>query len=280
LSEAAFCGSCGARSWPGASFCPTCGQSLTPDGQVVPPAQPSVPVAPVPPVAPAAPQPFAQPITPVAPQPLMQPFAQPFAQPIAPPTPPAVPPAWSTPFPPLDAPPSAPPAWGAANPSAAPSAPRWADVVGSYPTPSGGYGSGSPSLTAARPLGILMVAAVEVIIALVGLTVVSDLFYWAGWDAGWGGIDMIMGVAYLMASVGGFVVALELWSMRAWAWMAACTLSAVLMGLIVLSVLTWGIDGLDLLGIAAHLTVLGYLNQNSVRRIFRRPPTTFLQFQA
>jgi hypothetical protein len=135
-------------------------------------------------------------------------------------------------------------------------------------------------LTAARPLGILIVAAVEVIIALVGLTVVSDLFYWAAWDAGWGGIDMIMGLAYLLASVGGFVVAWELWSVRAWAWMAACTLSAVLMGLIVLSVLMWGIDGLDLLGIAAHLTVLGYLNQNSVRRIFGRPPTTFLQFQA
>jgi len=65
--------------------------------------------------------------------------------------------------------------------------------------------------------------------------------------------------------------------MRPEAWIQACLLSIVLIGFDVLSVFEWGVTGLDIIGLTVHLSVLAYLNLNSVRGLFGRPPTTFLQ---
>ena len=86
-----------------------------------------------------------------------------------------------------------------------------------------------------------------------------------------------MGLIYLATSIGAFVVASGLWAQRASIWMAAALLSLLMIGLDMFSVLWWGFTGLDNLSFAVHLVVLGYLNQNPVRRAFGRPATTFLQ---
>lgn len=139
-----------------------------------------------------------------------------------------------------------------------------------------------PPQVAARPFGIAILTSVEIVIGLVGLYVALDLFEWANWALSYGDAaevaqDFVMAVAYLATSVAVFDLARALWSMQQWAWMRACLLSIVLLGLIVFSVFLWGIDTMDVVGIVVHLSVLAYLSTSSVRGLFGRSPTTFLQ---
>ena len=59
--------------------------------------------------------------------------------------------------------------------------------------------------------------------------------------------------------------------------MAACLLSIILLGFEVLGVFEWGVETTDVLGAIVNLSVLAYLNTNSVRVFFGRSPTAFLQ---
>lgn len=146
LADVMACGRCGARSWAGAFHCHACGGSLTSAGQVVvPPGQPQTPFAPSPPGVPVVPPQF------------------------APPNPPAVaPPGWPVP--------GAPPP-GPFTPYGAPSAQPWYGAAGPYGAPPAGYNPGPPSGTvAARPIGMTILAIVEIAIGLVGLYIAIDLF--------------------------------------------------------------------------------------------------------
>jgi hypothetical protein len=135
--------------------------------------------------------------------------------------------------------------------------------------------------TTRRSTGISMLVAVEIVIALVGLWFVVDSLYWTAYSTYYGaaeaGLDMATALAYLSTAVAGFVLARGLWTMKPWAWPMAGVLSIVLLGFDVLSVFIWGVTVLDLIGVAAHLSVLYYLNTNAVRSLFGRPPATFLQ---
>jgi hypothetical protein len=132
-----------------------------------------------------------------------------------------------------------------------------------------------------RPFGIAVVAIVEIVVAIVGLFVVFDLLYWSAVSGYYGesetGLDLVMGLGYLATSIAGFVIARGLWSLRSAAWPAACVLCLVLAGFDLISVVEWGVTGLDLVGLAVHLSVLAYLNTNTVRALFGRPATTFMQ---
>jgi uncharacterized membrane protein (DUF2068 family) len=86
-----------------------------------------------------------------------------------------------------------------------------------------------------------------------------------------------MGMAYLATSIAGFALAWGLWSLHRWAWMATCLLSIVLLGFDVFSMVEWGVTGPDIIGVTVHLSVLSYLNMGSVRVLFGRSPTGFLQ---
>ena len=132
-----------------------------------------------------------------------------------------------------------------------------------------------------RPFGITAVAIVEIVVAIVGLFAVFDLLYWSAVSNSYGesetGLDLVMGLGYLATSIAGLVIARGLWSLRSSAWPAACVLCLVLAGFDLISVVEWGVTGLDLVGVAVHLSVLAYLNTNTVRALFGRPPTTLLQ---
>jgi hypothetical protein len=240
LADMTVCGRCGARPWAGAIFCHACGASLRSNGPVgVSPGQPSRPFAPVPPAVSAVPPSFAPPLDPRGVSATPAAFGTPPAPPVAPPGLP-------------------------------------------YGAPPAGYNPSVPFGTgAARPIGLAILTVVEIVIGIVGLTVVVDLLYWANvsnyYQEAEAGLDLVMGLAYLATSVAGFAVARRLWSMRPEAWIQACLLSIVLIGFDVLSVFEWGVTGLDIIGLTVHLSVLAYLNLNSVRGLFGRPPTTFLQ---
>ena len=248
-------------------FCYACGQSLTPNGQTaVSPGQPDAPVATAQPTVPAASPPW--------PGPGVPPYPGQFSPSGAPSTPP-----WG----------SAPGPFGAPGPYGAPAGPYGAPPAGysapagPYSAPPAGYSAGSPSVPAvAKPFGIVVLALAEVVTGLVELSVAIDLLRWVNYglnysDTGEIPLDLFFGLSYLAISLALFSVARGLWSMQPWAWARACLLNAVPMGLIVLSVFAWGINTLDIVGVAVHLSVLAYLNLNPVRALFGRAPTTFLQ---
>jgi hypothetical protein len=248
-------------------FCYACGQSLTPNGQTaVSPGQPDAPVATAQPTVPAASPPW--------PGPGVPPYPGQFSPSGAPSTPP-----WG----------SAPGPFGAPGPYGAPAGPYGAPPAGysapagPYSAPPAGYSAGSLSVPAvAKPFGIVVLALAEVVTGLVELSVAIDLLRWVNYglnysDTGEIPLDLFFGLSYLAISLALFSVARGLWSMQPWAWARACLLNAVPMGLIVLSVFAWGINTLDIVGVAVHLSVLAYLNLNPVRALFGRAPTTFLQ---
>jgi hypothetical protein len=207
--------------------------------------------------------------------PLTQPFAStvPAAPALA--TPPAAwPPIPGAPYPGQFAPYGAPPA-----PPLAPGQP-WYGAAGPYGAPPTGYHSGKPYATyGPRPLGIAFLTVVEAAIGCVVFLVALDLFrcvYYAidYQDTGELGLDLVMGLGYFAASVALFGVAREIWSMRHWVWMRACLLNIGLIGLILVSVIPWGLNTLDVVGIVANGSALVCLNVNAMRRIFGRSPIT------
>ena len=258
LAEVVVCGRCGTRSWAGVKFCYACGGSLTPGWPGGAPAvQAAAPVVqpPIvqPPVVQAQPIASVQPAVPDAPQ-----AAQPWPGNAAPGQYPA-----SAPY--------APPSPYAAPQSAQP---------GSY---SAGF-SIDPFVASlsAKPVGLLFVVAVEIVIALVGFFVAYDLLRWVYWGLNYSyydevPLDAVVGVAYFATSWLMMGAARGLWSQRAWAWTRACLLNVVLLGMIIGSVIPWGLNTLDIIGIVANSVMLVCLNLTSTRKLFGRGPLAFLQ---
>jgi hypothetical protein len=160
-----------------------------------------------------------------------------------------------------------------------------------YAAPQGAQSSGSSagfstaSLFAsisARPVEILFVAAVEIVIALVGFYVAYDLFTWVNWGINYGDgsevlLDLVVGVAYFATSSLMFGAVRGLWSLRAWAWTRACLLNILLIGMIIVSVIPWGLNTMGIMGLIANSVMLVSLNLASTRKLFGRPPLPFLQ---
>jgi hypothetical protein len=256
LNEISACGRCGARAAAGAQFCHSCGQSLTTPGQANVSTDPAAP----------------------------GPWGAPAALPTAPPHQPSVSqPAWPTTAVPTGQ--FGPPAWPTtAVPTGQPGQP-WLGAPGQFGPPPAGAPVRTFGPVTARPAGIALLAIVEVVVALVGLTVVLDLWYWADWrftydDFSWGMLDAVLAVAYLITSTAGFILATKLWGLRAEAWQPAIYLSIALLALDVASIVIWGVTGLDVLGICVHLSVIWYLNMAHVRALFGRPPSPYLQGRA
>jgi energy-converting hydrogenase Eha subunit A len=150
------------------------------------------------------------------------------------------------------------------------------------PYPAGGGAVAGFGADAARPLGIVILALTEVVVAVVGLFVVLDYAYSANWrfsydEPIWGVLDGALALAYLSASVAGFALISGLWSLRPWTWLPAVRLSCSLIGLGALSVALWGLTPINLVGLTVQVGVLSYLNFGPVRALFGRPPLAFLQ---
>jgi hypothetical protein len=139
-----------------------------------------------------------------------------------------------------------------------------------------GYNAYRPAGTGiAKPIGIILLAIVEAGIAAVGIWVALGLFYWtvsdfAYGDYGYSLTDLVDGLAFFAASAAGIVLTVGIWKMRPIAWVAAHVLSAVLIGLIVANAVVWHLNVLDIIGVAANLSVLASLNANPMRRHFGR----------
>jgi hypothetical protein len=280
LAEVTVCGRCGTRSWAGVRFCYACGQSLIPNWPGSAPAgQFQAPAAPF-----QAPGPVAQAPGPVAqaPGPVAQaPAAVPVAVPVAPAVP-IVPPA-APQFAPPTAPAAVPPAWpvAAAAPNTGPFSPYAASLT---PPAQPWSGTAAPYrvLDLAKPVEILFVAAVEIVIALVGFYVAYDLFTWVNWGINYGDgsevpLDLVVGVAYFATSSLMFGAVRGLWSLKAWAWTRAFLLNILLIGMIISSVIPWGLNTLGIIGLIANSVMLVCLNLTSTRKLFGRPPLSFLQ---
>lgn len=263
MAEVTVCGRCGTRSWTGVRFCYACGQSLIPNWPG------SAPVT----QAPGVPMPVVQ--VPVAPAPVMQ--VQPVAavQPAMPAAPQA-----AQPWPGNAAQYVAPAQYAAPAPYAAP----YAAPQGTQPS---GYSAGFSTAgfaasISAKPVEILFVAAVEIVIALVGFYVAYDLFTWVNWGINYGDgsevlLDLVVGVAYFATSSLMFGAVRGLWSLRAWAWTRAFLLNILLFGMIIACVIPWGLNTMDIMGLIANSVMLVCLNLTSTRKLFGRPPLSFMQ---
>ena len=146
-------------------------------------------------------------------------------------------------------------------------------------------GCGQSLAATVRPTGVTVLAMVEVAIGIVGLIMALDLLYWADWrfsfdEMAWGAIDGALLLAYIATSMAAFKVASGFWSLQVWAWRWAVGLSCGLIGLVVFSVIAWGLTTLDVIGLTVHLAVLAYLNLKPVRALFGRPPLALFEGQS
>ena len=164
--------------------------------------------------------------------------------------------------------PTPPAAFAAAQPTPA----AWPAGAGYPPAVGPGYAA-----TVTRPFGILVVAAIEAVNAVVSVGVVRD--YWSGFDyrtsydeMNWAALDLVMALAYLALVGGSIAVAWRLWSMRRDAWLAAIQLCVAMVAVTVVSDLIWGFEAIGIAGIGVHLGIIGYLNMTPVRALFGRGP--------
>jgi hypothetical protein len=166
----------------------------------------------------------------------------------------------------------APPVQPAAGTYGAP-APVYAPPSSYAPSNYGAYRPAGAGLV--KPIGIIVLVIVESGIAAVGIWVALGLFFGTLSDFAYGDywysfLDVVDGTAFLAASGAGIALAVGVWKMRPIAWVAAHLLNAFLIGLIVANVVVWGLNLLDVIGVAANLSVLASLNANPMRRHFGR----------
>jgi len=81
-----------------------------------------------------------------------------------------------------------------------------------------------------------------------------------------------MGLAYLVTSTLLIAASRGIWTLKPMGWLGAMALNAVFLSLILVSVVPWGLDFLDLIGIAANTTMLVTLNLNPIRQRFGYKP--------
>jgi hypothetical protein len=277
-----FCPNCGTRQDGLPRFCYACGNDLSAivaaRGAAAQPAAAetlAVPPAPAPQASqpPIAQAPAAS-ITagtqaPAAPLPVVPP-------PVVPPQ--AAPPAWSVPMSqpqfgsPQFGPPPAQPGFGAPPP-----APSFFGGMPGYQAPS------QPGMLAARPTGITILAILEIVVGVAGLWAAKVLWdyadlrrYWLG-DAG---SYQILALVTAASAVAAFFLAWGLWEIKPWAWLLGVVLCLLSIASGLLNAFTYS-DSIAsaAIGVAINGIVLYYLNLNTIRALFGRPPTTLLQPQ-
>ena len=257
MGDALFCPNCGTRQEGSPKFCFACGADLSAivakrSGAQSEAPVPAAPTAPLP--LPAAPQ-----SAPVAPQPVAPAHA------VAPPPPapaaaPAAPPSWSVP---------------SNQRQYQGPAPIAGQPAGTGPQPR--------SFATARPTGITILAVLEVIGGVLGLwggKLILDVVDARNYYFGDGGTYQLFGLASIAGAICAFVLAWGLWELRPWAWMlgVALCLATGAINLLVALVVN-GNDTIfsSALNVGIDAAILYYLNLNSTRAIFGRPPTTMLQ---
>jgi hypothetical protein len=120
--------------------------------------------------------------------------------------------------------------------------------------------------------------AVGGVIWLLAAKGLFDLVDYRNYWFGDGGNFQILAIVAAAAGVAGFALAWGFWMVRPWAWTLGAALCIVAAAIAALSLAGGGNAVTGVLNVAIQVGVLLYLNLNSVRALFGRPPTTLLQF--
>ncbi len=132
-----------------------------------------------------------------------------------------------------------------------------------------------------RSLGILVIIKIFQGLVLLGFGVFQASQF--GWGWAWEGSELVFtplvpysvidlaysGLLYLILAIITLFIALELWLVRRWAWLAAMTLQ----GLSLLAALFGYLQGQpNYISMALGIVLVLYLNQAEVQAVFRRSP--------
>jgi hypothetical protein len=134
-----------------------------------------------------------------------------------------------------------------------------------------------PADAAARPFGIVVVAAVLAVTAVLGLFLTYDYGYWSVWrfdreEFMWALVDAAFAAAYVAMSGLAFVTLPRIWAIAQPAWKTANLLAAGWLGLDLLDVAIWKASSSSIVGVVVFVGLLVYLNMTPVRARFGREP--------
>jgi hypothetical protein len=123
------------------------------------------------------------------------------------------------------------------------------------PTPTSGYSAPSGN----RPLGVTILAVLQILGGIMYLFTGSLLFIipFFGWI--FGGVIVVIGLFELIIGWG-------LWSMKSWAWITALILNIISL---ILSLAQALIGSIDYIGIIISLIIILYLQQADIKSRFR-----------
>ncbi len=129
--------------------------------------------------------------------------------------------------------------------------------IAEIPTPTAGYSAPSGE----RPLGVTILAVLEIIVGALGLFGAVSLIMVGAMIPWLGAFAMILGVVVLFLALIDLIVGWGLWSLKSWAWMVALIVNII--NLILNAVqFNW-------LGAIINLIIIIYLQQGDIKSRFR-----------
>jgi len=134
----------------------------------------------------------------------------------------------------------------------------------------------APTPTAARPMGITVLAVLSAIggvlgilggVALIGL---GGLAAATTGSAAFFGLGAIWGVILLATAVASLAFAYGAWTLKPWAWPLGVALAIISLALSALTVISGGDIGSQIIGVVIQAIILYYLFQPSIKSLFGR----------
>jgi hypothetical protein len=129
--------------------------------------------------------------------------------------------------------------------------------IAEIPTPTTGYAAPSGD----RPLGVTILAVLEIIVGALGLFGAIGLITLGAMIPWLGGFAVILGVVVLFLALIDLIVGWGLWTLKSWAWMVALIVNII--NLILNAV------QFNLLGAIINLIIIIYLQQGDIKSRFR-----------
>jgi uncharacterized membrane protein YgdD (TMEM256/DUF423 family) len=162
------------------------------------------------------------------------------------------------------------PPWPGAQPYSGPG-------TGTQPSPAAWSQPLVSPAAAPRPFGIVIVAAVLAVTAVLGLFLTYDYGYWSVWrfdreEALWALVDAAFAAAYVATSILAFVTLPRIWAIEPPAWKTTSLLAVAWLGLDLADVVLWGAGSSSIVGVVVFVGLLVYLNLTPVRVRFGRAP--------
>lgn len=135
---------------------------------------------------------------------------------------------------------------------------------------------GAPTPTAARPMGITVLAVLSAIggvlgilggVALIGL---GGLAAASTGTAAYFGLGAIWGVILLATAIASLAFAYGAWTLKPWAWPLGVALAIISLALSALTVISGGDISGQVISVVIQAIILYYLFQPSIKSLFGR----------